>query len=160
MADEQVAEIPRDEVMARRFELDSQIAIIGGRHKAELAPLLEEQKLCEQFIKESMITGNEQQVKMAGTGHQCFFTTKDSVTVEDMSKVIGFALKAAPAPEVMEQSAWDAIIAHIQATGMWGILNNACNKTAVKELLENTSPETIGVKYTSFKDLSWRRGKG
>ena len=161
-------EVSLDQVMSRRFELVEQAGIIAGRHKAELAPVNEELGLCEAFIKDHMLKSGLQQAKTdAG---MAFFISKDSVTVDDMNTSIRFMLEAAPcpAPNAIEGLAlnevwWPRILDHIYAHGMWGLLNKALNKTAVKELLEATppvAPETIGVKFSSYKDLSWRRGKG
>ncbi len=150
----------REEVMNRRFELDAEIEELNRQHKVKVGPLAEELTMCEQFIKAEMANGNEQQYKLAN-GHQCFFVTKDSVTVEDMGKVIHYALAAAPLPEeVSDPNVWDSIINHIARSGMWEILNKAVNKTTAKEILESSPAALAGaVKYSSFRDLSWRRGK-
>ena len=129
-------ELTRDVVMKRRFELEEQIAMIAGRHKAELEPLLEEQKLCELFIKDSMNTAGEQQIKMAD-GSMAYFISKDSVKVED----------------------FDATIAFIQEHGSWHLLNHAVNKTAVKEYIDQHNMPPPGVVYSSYRDLAWRKGK-
>ena len=50
-------ELTVDLAMSQRFELVEKIAIIQGRHKAELEPLLEVVNLCEQFIKDEMTKG-------------------------------------------------------------------------------------------------------
>lgn len=150
-----------DTVMSRRFELVEQMDIISARHKAELQPLSEELKLCESFIRSQMLDGGMQQFKSSSTGHMTFFTTKDSVTVRDMSAVIGFMLAASPPPppEVLPDPAqWPNVLAHIHHEGMWGLLNNAVNKTAAKELIEKQTPPP-GVEYSAFRDLTWRRGK-
>lgn len=130
------SELTLETVMSRRFELDEQIAVLQGKHKAELEPLAEEKHLCEQFIKEQMLTAGLQNVKTAA-GHMTFFQTKDSVTVDD----------------------WDAALGFIQQ-GNWHLLNHAVNKTAVKEFIESNNTPPPGVRYDSFKDLAWRRGKG
>lgn len=148
----------RDEVMARRFYLDAEITAIAQRHKTELAPLAEELTMCEQFIKKTMIDGNEQQVKMAD-GSMCFFVSKDSVAVKDMDAVVGYILAAAPPPSDFPTTQWQAILQHIQATGLWTMLNKAVNKTNVKEIIETTKVTPPGLEYSSFRDLNWRRGK-
>ena len=149
-------ELNLDVVMARRFELVEQQAAIAARHKAELAPYAEELNLCETFIKDHMNKAGLQQAKTdAG---MAFFTTKDSVTVRNMDEVIRFMLAAAPAPAGVTPEQWAASIDHIYAHGMWGLLNKAVNKTAAKELIEANTPPP-GVEYSSYKDLSWRRGK-
>ena len=133
-----MAELNRGEVMSRRFALDEQIAIIQGRHKAELEPLIEEKNMCEQYIKQTMLDAGEQQFKTA-EGHMTFFTTKDSVKVGD----------------------WDgATLPFIIQNNAYHLLNQAVNKTAVKEYIEAHQTPPPGVEYVSFKDLSWRRGKG
>ena len=40
-------ELALDDVVTRRFDLDEQIAILQGKHAAELAPMIEEKNLCE-----------------------------------------------------------------------------------------------------------------
>ena len=40
------------------------------------------------------------------------------------------------------------------------LLNKALNKTAVKEYIEVNKEPPPGVKYDSYRDLQWRRGKG
>lgn len=153
-------ELSLDAVMARRFELVEQQAVIAGRHKTELAPLNEELSLCETFIKDLMNKSGLQQAKTdAG---MAFFTTKDSVTVKDMDQVIRFMLDQAPPLQrngkTVDPDMWKAVLDHIYAHGMWGLLNKAVNKTAAKELIEAKTPPP-GVEYSSYKDLSWRRGK-
>lgn len=148
-----------DAVMARRFELGDEIAIIAGRHKAELAPLNEELELCEQFIKAHMLETGAQQFKTAA-GHMAFFTTKDSVKVDDMPAVIGHIVDAAREQplEGVEPTVMQRVLDHVKSYGLWTLLNNAVNKTAAKELIEaNKAPP--GVSYSAYKDLSWRRGK-
>ena len=151
-------EVSIDAVMSRRFELVEQAAIIAGRHKAELEPLNEELRLCELFVKDEMNKGGLQQVKTdAG---MAYFTTKDSVKVLDMGEVIHYMLAAAPPPVDITPPVWLRILNHIQEHGLWGLLNNAVNKTAAKEIIEATKASPPGIEYRSFKDLSWRRGKG
>ena len=129
-------EISIDDVMTRRFELDEQIAVLMGKHKAELAPMMDELKLCETFIKDDMIKTGAQQWKSSLTGHMTFWTTKDSVAMRN----------------------WEEFIAFVEEQKAWHLLNRAANKTAVKELIEAQTPPP-GVEYTSFRDLAWRRGK-
>ena len=129
-------ELSRDVVMNRRFDLAEQIAVIQGRQKLELEPLNEELRLCEQYIKDTMNQANEQQIKTAA-GHMAYFTTKDSVKVGD----------------------WDATLAFIKEHNAFGLLNQAVNKTSVKEYIEENKAPPPGVEYTSFRDLAWRRGK-
>lgn len=131
-----MTEITRDQVMSRRFALVEEIAVLSGRHKLELDPLNEELRLCEAFIKDSMNTANEQQIKTA-EGHMAYFTTKDSVKVGD----------------------WDATLAFIRENNAFGLLNQAVNKTACKEYIEEHKAPPPGVEYSSFRDLAWRRGK-
>jgi hypothetical protein len=129
-------ELNRSEVIARRFELDEQITIIQGRHKAELAPLQEELVLCERFVADSMIQSGEQSVKIEN-GNMTYFTTQDSVKMGN----------------------WDEFIAYVQATGDFELLNHAANKTHVKEIIETINAPPPGVSYESRKVLAWRRGK-
>ncbi len=130
-------ELTIDAVMSQRFELAEQIAIIQGRQKNELAPLMETLNLAEQYIKEQMLAGNMQSFKSAGTGHQAYFTTKDSVKVGD----------------------WDQTLAYIKENQAYHLLNQAVNKTSVKEFIEANKTPPPGVEYSSFRDLAWRRGK-
>ena len=129
-------EVSIDAVMARRFELVEQMAIIQGKHKAELEPLNEEITLCERFIKDTMNESGLQQVKTAAG--MAFFITKDSVKVGD----------------------WDAALAYIAENKAWYLLNQALNKTAVKEFIEKEKSPPPGAEYSSYRDLSWRKGKG
>lgn len=128
-------EVSLDTVMSRRFELVEQIAIIQGRQKLELEPFAEEVKLCEQFIKDEMNKAGMQQCK-TGAG-MAFFTTKTSCTVSD----------------------WDATLDYIQKNNAFELLNHAVNKSTVAEFIELNKEAPPGVKFDSYKDLSWRRGK-
>lgn len=128
-------EVTLDIVMARRFDLVEQIALIQGRHKNELEPLAEEMRLCEMFIKDEMNKSGMQQCKTSAG--MAYFTTKDSVTMDN----------------------WDSFIATVEETHAWHLLNHAANKTAVKEYIEQNNAPPPGVRYESFKDLAWRRGK-
>lgn len=125
-----------EEVMSRRFALDEAIAVIQGRHKGELEPLVEEMRLCELFVKDYMNNNGLQQFKTAA-GHQTFFQNKDQVSVED----------------------FDAAISYIVENKAFNLLNRAVNKTAVKEYIEANQSPPPGVKYSSYRDLQWRRGK-
>ena len=161
-------EINLDEVMSRRFELDAQITAIQTAQKAALAPLVEEMELCESFIKADLLKTGAQQWKSSSTGHMTYWTTKDSVTVEDMDAVIRRILAECPPPppELIAQAAhlqtpeaqWDIVLDYVQETGLWGLLNKAVNKVATREVIESGKP-VPGVRFTSFKDLAWRRGK-
>src|SRR3990172_4866348 len=113
------------QAMARRFELDTEIAIIQGRHKGELEPLLEEQKLCETFVKDFMNTSGIQQYKIA-SGDQAFFQAKDSVTAGDFEATLDYIV-AAPALQGF-QTVWDTILKHIRAAGNCNLLDNSVNK--------------------------------
>lgn len=129
-------EIERSAVIALRFELDEQIAIIQARHKAELAPLVEELGLCEKFVHESMAASGEQSVKIE-SGAQCYFTTQTSCKVGN----------------------WDELIAYIKAHEAWELLNHAANKTAVQEFIEQANTPPPGVSFEARKVLAWRRGR-
>lgn len=148
-----------DVVMARRFELDAELTRIAQKQKLETAPLTEELNMCEQYIKQKMLDENQQQIKMAD-GSMCFFVSKDSVTVKDMDAVVGYMLAAAPPCDILpDHTLWPDILRHIQATGLWTMLNKVVNKTVVKEVIEATKATPTGLEYSSFRDLNWRRGK-
>ncbi len=158
-------EVNLDEVMSRRFELDEQITAIQNANKAALAPLVEEMGLCESFVKAELLKTGAQQWKSSSTGHMTYWTTKDSVTVEDMDAVIHRILVESPLPPKDEDSTyfmsgdgWTRILRHIQNTGLWALLNKAVNKTVTKELIE-AGDQPPGIKFVQFKDLAWRRGK-
>lgn len=157
------ADLNLDVVMSRRFDLVAQQEMLAARHKAELAPLAEEIALCETFIKDAMNQSGAQSFKSASTGDMAFFTTKDSVTVQDMPAIIRFMVAAAPPLEqngkIVPSEQWQAVVDHICQHGMWGLLNKAVNKSAAKELIEAQTPPP-GIKYDAYKDLAWRRGKG
>lgn len=123
-------------IMARRFQLVEEMAIIAGRHKAELAPLDEELNLCELAIKDEMNKTGQTQVKTEAG--MAFFTTKDSVKVGD----------------------WEQTLAFIQQNSAFYLLNQAVNKTTVKEFIEQHNAPPPGVEYTSYRDLAWHKGKG
>jgi hypothetical protein len=129
-------ELTLDDVMAQRFALVEQIAIIQGKHKAELEPFNEELAMCEAFIQRHMITNGLQSAKTAAG--QAFFKSADSVTVEDA------------------EAFFDYVFEH----GARELLNNAANKTAVKEFIEANKAVPPGIKFDSFRKLNWMRGKG
>lgn len=131
------AELSLDQVIARKFALDTEIALIQGRHKAELEPLQEELHMCELFVKDEMNKGGFQQVKNA-TGDMVYFSTKDRANVGD----------------------WDTALATIREQGLWHLLKKDVSKTAVKEYIEVHNAPPPGVKYETYRDLNWRRGKG
>lgn len=155
-----------DEVMSRRFELDEQITAVQAESKARLAPMMEEMALCEGFIKAELLKTGAQQWKSSSTGHMTFCTTKDSVTVDNMDQVIHRILCEAAPPDDLatvarnqnQKMAWEYILGHIERHGLWSLLNKAVNKTVTKELIE-AGDQPPGIRYTSFKDLAWRRGK-
>ena len=159
-------EVNLDEVMSRRFELDEQITARQLAHKAELLPLVEEMQLCESFVKAELIKSGAQQWKSSSTGHMTYWTTKDSVTVEDMDAVIHRILSEAPpikdlsvqVVRMPDAEAWEYVLNHIQTTGLWALLNKAVNKTVAKELIE-AGDQPPGIKFVAFRDLAWRRGK-
>lgn len=150
-------ELDRSDVIARRFELDEQISLIQGRHKLELAPLVEELSMCERFVADSMNKATEQSVRVEGVG-LVFFTTQDSVTTTDMDGVIDTILNAAPPMPGAAMNCWPEVLNHIHAHGLWALLNKAVNKTVAKEMITAGTPPA-GVKYEARKVLAWRRGK-
>lgn len=144
-----------DTLMDTRFQGLEDATLEANAMKAHTEALMAEVKACEAKLKEIMLAGGMQQLKTAAG--MCFFTSKDSVTVENMDDVISFILEAAPPITGYSPEQWAQVLAHIEAHGMWGLLNKAVNKTNAKELIEaNNAPP--GVKYSSFKDLAWRRG--
>lgn len=144
--------------MARKFDLETEVAILQGKHKAELEPLQEEIKLCETFVKDFMNTAGLQQLKLA-SGDQAFFQVGTRVGVADFEQVLDYIV-AAPAPEGWTEENWAAVRKHIRVHGNWNILNKAANKTAVTEYVEVHQVPPPGVKYDTIRDLQWRRGKG
>src|SRR3990167_5205580 len=121
-----LAELTNDQVMAERFQLVEDISIIQGRHNAELAPLNEALKLCEQYIKAFMLEHGMQQNKTEAG--MAFFTTKDSVTVKDMDGVIDTILNAAlpPPPGALDAVStpieWQSVLDYIHTHALWGLL--------------------------------------
>lgn len=150
-------DISRDAVMARYFELDSEIEALQRQHKAALEPLAEEQKLCALFIKNTMNEANEQQIKITGVG-QAYFTTKTSCKVTDFDQVIGTVLAAAPPPPGFAGD-WGQVLAYIQSAALWSMLTKAVAKEQVKEYAEVHSAPPPGVELVSYRDLSWSRAK-
>lgn len=126
-----------EEVMNRRFALVEEIALIQGRHKAELEPLNEELDMCEKFIKNEMNEKKFQNIKTT-TGHMAYFSQKDSASVENFDETLAFIL----------------------ANEMYTLLTKGVNKTVVKEYVEAHQVPPPGVKYETFRDLNWKRGKG
>lgn len=125
-----------DTVMARRFALVEEIKIIEGRHKAELKPLADELSLCEVYIKDSMNKGNTQSIKINGVG-MAYFTTKSQCKVAD----------------------FEAMLAEIQAKGLWTLLTRAVSKEAVKEYISEYKTPPPGIEYSEYRDLAWSREK-
>jgi len=104
-----------------------------------------------------MNTAGLQQYKIA-SGDQAFFQAKDSVSAGDFEATLDYivAAPALPGFEIM----WNGILTHIRKFGNWNLLNKAVNKTAVKEYIEVHKAPPPGVKYDSYRDLQWRKGKG
>jgi hypothetical protein len=151
------AELTFDVVMERRFDLVEQIARIEGQHKAVLEPLKDELRLCELFMKDEMNKANLQQVKTAAG--QTFFKEKASTGVADWSQVLRFCLES-PAPEGVAPEAWAQYIEHIIAGGHLHFLKKDVSSTAIKEYVEvHQGALPPGVKYSTYRDLNWMRGK-
>ena len=131
------SEISIDEVMTRRFELDALIEDAERQHKLAIAPLTEELKLCETYVRSEMLRAGTQQWKSSTTGHETHFTTKSRSSVKD----------------------FDATLAEIREKGLWHLLTKAVSKEATKEYIEEYGKPPPGVEYTEFKDLAWRRGR-
>ncbi len=66
--DQAQPELSLDDIMSLRFDAVEQIAIIEGRHKAELAPLQETVRECESYIKDELNKSGAQSWKSAKTG--------------------------------------------------------------------------------------------
>lgn len=130
----QDAEVGLDEVMARRFDLVEQLAIISGKHEAELKPLKDELSMCEAFVADHMNRTKTDQVKV--NGNLAFFKTGDSVSMSD----------------------FDAFIGYVLANSATHLLNQAANKTAVKEFIEANSTPPPGVEYRTFRKVHFRKG--
>lgn len=128
--------LERSTVMARRFLLEERIAIMEGRHKAELEPLQLELVLCERYIAKTMNDAKEQQFSIGGLG-QCFFQTHDTVKVKDWNQALGF----------------------IRANELWHMLTQAANKTSVKEYIELHTAVPPGLLYETRKVLAWRKAR-
>ncbi len=150
-------EITRDSVMARRFELVEQIAIISARHKEELREANEELALCETFVRDSMNQGKEQSVKIAGVG-MAYFTTKSNCKVADFDSVIRTVLSSAPVPADVPQPLFQRVVDHLYAHGLWSMFTKAVSKETVKEYIGVHKAPPAGVEYSEFRDLSWKRG--
>lgn len=125
-----------DEVMAQRFALVEQKAILAGRHKAEMEPIDETIKLCETVIKDHMNTNGLQQAKTEQG--MAFFVSKDSVKSDD----------------------WEQFMAWMKANDAYYMLTQAVSKVAVKEYIDANNATPPGLQYSSYRDLSWRKGKG
>ena len=156
---EPVQELTRDVVMARRFALVEEIAVIAARHKEELAGLNEELGMCESFIRDTMNHGSEQSVNIKGVG-MAYFTTKSKCQVRDFDSVVHTVLAAAPRPEglVDSDSVWKQITDHFYQHGLWSMLTKAVAKETVKEYIGIHKAPPPGVEYSEFRDLSWKRG--
>ena len=149
-----------EEVMTQRFALEEQIAIMQGKHKAELAPLVETRDMCEAYIKDVMLKQGLQNLKTdAG---MALFISKDSAGVDDFGLFTAGLVSSVQPFEGFEEdpAGWDAIVHHFATHAAWHFLNKVANKTSVKEYIEEHKQPPPGIKYESYKDLSWRRGKG
>lgn len=146
-----------EQALRRRFEVVEQIAILQGKHKGELEPLLEEQKMCEVFIKDFMNTGKMQQYKI-DSGDQAFFQNGTRTGVENHEAVLDYIVDVPPLPGL--EGHWDAIKKQFRALGHWGILTKAVKKEAVVEYVEVHQIPPPGTKIETFRDLQWRKGKG
>lgn len=129
-------ELTIDVVMARRFELVDQQAVLSAKHKAELAPINEELEMCELFIKNHMNETNTQSLNITGAG-MAYFTTKSKCSVGD----------------------FDATLAAIREQNLWHLLTKAVSKEAVKDYIKEHGVPPAGVDYSEYRDLSWKRGK-
>ena len=161
----QIPEMTDEQLMDLRFQAVEDAGIIAGQQKAAVESYNTEIAALEARIKELMLARGAQQLKV-NSGHETHFTTKDSVTVQDMDTAVGFMLKAAPPPEGFTREStpgrmtWSEILYHIQTHGMWGLLTKALHKTNTREVLESgVPPDTLGVKFSTYRDLVWSRGK-
>ena len=148
-----------EQVMARRFELAEQIAIITGRHKAELAPFGEELELCEKYIWKAM--GGLRQVK-TGVG-TAFFKPGSRAQLEQgaFPTLIRYIVESAFAESKPDPRATTAdLVDHILMHGRFQLLKKDVSKTAVEEIVEADKVPPPGVKYETYKTLQFRKGKG
>ena len=152
-------ELSIEQVMARRFELTEQMAIIAGRHKAELAPLGEELELCEKFIWQAM--GGLQQVK-TGIG-TAFFKQGSRAQLEKdafptlLRYIVESAFKDAP---LDPRATTTDMVEHVLTHGRFQLLKKDVSKTAVEEIVEAEKTPPPGVTYETFRTLQFRKGKG
>ena len=127
-------ELTIGQVIARRFALVEEIEKIEAGHKTELQPLKDELYLCEKFTHEEMLRSGQQNTKTdAG---MAFFSDKSKAVVED----------------------YDRLLAEIREKGLWQLLTRAVSKDAVKEYIAEHGQPPVGVKWESYRGLSWRRG--
>jgi hypothetical protein len=124
----QVPTMTDEELMNLRFQDVEDTALLAGQQKGSLEAYNTEIAALETRIKELMLARGSQQLRVL-SGHETHWTTKDSVTVQDMDKAVGFMLQAAPCHPAVQPGIWPDIIAHITATGMWGLLTKALHKT-------------------------------
>lgn len=151
-----------NEVMAQRFAIEEQIAIMSGKHKGELAPLVEVRDMCEAYIKDVMLKQGLQNLKTdAG---MALFVSKDSAGVDNFDLFTAGLVADVPPLDSPDfnflPEEWQHIVSHFAAHASWHFLNKVANKTAVKEYIEEHKKPPPGIKYDSYKDLSWRKGKG
>lgn len=150
------ADLPIDVVVERRFELVEAIALIQGRHKAELEPLQEELAMCEKVVQMEMTEKNQDSQKI--NGHNMFFQGGSRASLEDMDAFVDF-LVAAPAPDGWTEDEWQRVRAHVKAHGNWHFLNKVVRKESVEEYVEQHKVAPPGVKRETFRTLQWRKGK-
>ena len=150
------AEVSIEQVMARRFELVEQMAIIAGRHKNELAPLGEELDLCEQYIWQAM--GELQQVST--TFGTAFFKggSRAQLDKDAFPTLLRYIVESAfldsrPDP----RATTDDIVEHILTHGRFQLLKKDVSKTAVEEIVEAEKTPPPGVKYETFRTLQFRK---
>ncbi len=153
-------ELTVNDVMAQRFELEERISIIQGQQKAALAPLVEARDACEVYIKDVMLKQGLQNLKTdAG---MALFVSQDRAGVADFDLFTAGLVTSVQPPASLEFTSeeWAQVVTHIAKNANWSLLNKVVNKTAAKEYIEVHNQPPPGVKFESYKDLNWRRGKG
>lgn len=136
MSDTAAPQMTMDTLMTTRFDLVERIAIVEGRHKAELEPLKEALHLTELVIKDELNKSGMNQVKTSAG--MAFFKSGDRVKIEDFA---GLTL-----PFILQNN-------------LLHMLYKDVNKTAVREYIAVHKEPPPGLAYETFRTLNWRKAK-